>query len=366
MHCKAIDLETARDEADPAADQVAADISASELSRSWVILRGWKKNSEPVPAALPTSLREFFEESAALPRWADPEKLQDAHRLYARYPADLLAMLLYAALPECYAAPDGASVLSQTNSMAASPGLRLLVTAKFVVDVMSRDSLMPEGNGIRSVQKVRWMHALVRQRLTKTGDWASEKGVPINQEHLSGTLIAFSQVSIDALIKMGARITASEQAAYLHRWAVTGHLMGIKDEYLPYSVAEARSLSVIIRKRNHRSSEVGQQLMAELIEFAQSRFPPLTRGMPAALVRHLVPQTADLLGVPVAGRSRHLVSALRLGFMMRRHVNRALPVTRALDLYNRLFFVRALLRLETHLGRRSSKQATVSTISADQ
>lgn len=121
---------------------------------------------------------------------------------------------------------------------------------------MSPDSLMPRGGGIRSIQKTRWMHAVVRRQSIKSGNLDLAKGVPINQEHLLGTLAAFSPVSIDALTKLGGRISASEQAAYMHHWAVIGYLLGIKDEYLPRSVDQARAITAVIRQRNHRSSEV--------------------------------------------------------------------------------------------------------------
>lgn len=345
-------FESASSEGDDCADQAAADMNKSELGRCWPILRKWRKNSEPVPTDLPPRLAEFLEESSQLPSWIDFAKLQEAHRLYSRYPADILAMLLYAALPECYAAPDGASVLQRTNKMATSPGPRLLETARFVVEVMSADSLMPGGVGIRSIQKVRWMHAVLRQEIRSNGKSDLTKEVPLNQEHLSGTLLAFSQISIDALGKMGVCISESEQAAYLHRWVVIGHLLGIKDEYLPRSVAEARSLATIIRQRNHRSSEVGKQLTAELMGFTQSRFPPFARSMPTAMVRYLVGErTADLLDIPKAGRSRHFISMVRWGFLMRSRVNSVLPVTRVLDLYNRLIFVKTVLWIETRLNR---------------
>lgn len=111
-----VDLEAARAEGDQAADQVVTSLSAYELSRCWAVLREWEENSEPVPSTLPGIVKEFFEESAALPSWVDADKIQEVHRLYSRYPADLLAMLLYAALPECYAAADGASLLAQTTN----------------------------------------------------------------------------------------------------------------------------------------------------------------------------------------------------------------------------------------------------------
>lgn len=346
-------LDTARVEADQIADAAVADLSESELSRCWTNLQGWTGNSDPPPANLPSSLRNFLSSSADLPHWVDQDRLRIAERVYHRYPADLLASLLYASLPECYAASDGASALIQTNRMVGSPGARLVTTAKFVVDVMSRDSLAPGGTGIRSAQKVRWMHAVVRRRIAESEGWEPSKGIPINQEHLVGTLVAFSQVSVDALTRLGVGIDTIEQDAYLHKWEVVGHLLGIKSELLPGTVPEARSLTNVIRQRNHRRSEAGLQLMTELMTFARSRFPPPVSGIPGALVHYLAPSVADILGVPPATNSRHWIALLRGAFLLRRRANAMLPGTRVLDLYNRLLFVRSVLWIETHLHRRS-------------
>lgn len=344
---------------------MVADLSRTELARSWASLHTWTRDSDPPPANLPSAVRDFLSSSANLPQWVDHDKLRLAERVYHRYPADLLAMLLYASLPECYAASDGAYLLARTDRMVGSPGVRLVTTARFVVDVMSRDSLGPKGRGIRGVQKVRWMHAVVRRRVSEGRDTDLSTGVPINQEHLLGTLMAFSQVSIDALTSLGVGINTFEQDAYLHKWNAIGHLLGIKSEYLPGTVPQARMLTDVIRQRNHHRSEAGQLLMAELLAFAQSRFPPLAAGIPGALVRSLAPHAADILGVPPPNRSRLWIALLRVGFSMRRRVNAVLPGSRVLDLYNRLLFVRLVLWIESHLGRGSPTSSKIRNADGD-
>ena len=72
------------------------------------------------------------------------------------------------------------------------------------------------GYGIRTVQKVRLMHAAVRHGLHHVENLKWDElffGVPINQEDLAGTLLTFSFLSIDGLRKLGANI--SSEAAKL-------------------------------------------------------------------------------------------------------------------------------------------------------
>lgn len=352
-------LDIARAEGDQAADAVIARLSDSEIGHSLAGLRHWRRNLEPVPENLPALLREFMGESATLPPWVDPAMLERAHRLFARYPADLLAMLFYAALPECYAAADGAIVLLHSRRMAYTVRSRLMDTARFVVDVMSPGAMGPAGSGVRSAQRVRILHAVIRRRMLSGGQRHAPSGTPVNQEEMAGTLLAFSLVSIDALGRLGARVSESDQEAYIHAWNVVGHLLGVRYELLPKPVSEARLAIDVLRRRNHRPSPEGRKLAAVLLGFAASRFPPPARGLPGELMRFLVSdQTADLLGIPEDLRARRLVPFLELAFRIRDHFTRVLPPTRVLDIPNWLPFVRAVLWVETNVdevgGRRAS------------
>lgn len=350
-------LNGALSEGDFGADLVLSKISSRDVSDSFGILRKWRLNSETVPAALPAYVRDFFEQSSTLPRWADPVKIMEAQRFFSRYPADLLAMHMYASLPECYATPAGASLLIHTNKLVNSTDDRLLSTARFVVDVMSNGSLLDQGRGIRSAQKIRWIHAVVRRQVTKSGSWDTKTAIPVNQEHLIGTLVAFSHVSLDALAKMGIRATPTEQSAYLHLWAVIGYLLGIREEYLPRSVDEARILTAVLRKRNQRPSAEGKQLMADLLEFSEKRFPGFAKGIPTAMVRELVPRsTVESLGVPEVSHANRFVSAIRIGFLIRNQVTKYLPPARALDFYNRVLVVNIVLWLENTIQRISGRR----------
>jgi ER-bound oxygenase mpaB/B'/Rubber oxygenase, catalytic domain len=346
------ELDAARKVGDPEADSLFSLLHESHGAESWSALTSRVWGGPSIPQDLAPPLLTFLDMSAKLPHWANEDKINRAQRLYDRYAADLLAMLLYAALPQCYAAADGTQVLLHTKRLADSPRSRLTTTARFVVDVMSPGSLAPNGRGVRSGQTLRLVHAAVRRHIFDSGSWDSSNGVPINQEDMAGTLVAFSQVSLDALIKMGARISGADQDAYVHAWSVIGHLMGIRRGLLCDSIGEARVLSQLVRRRHHRESEAGRRLTGELLAFAGSRFPHPLKGMPAALVRYLISdETADLLGIPSSNRTRHLVALLRAGFWSRDVVSQLIPPVRVIDFYNRLPFVKAVLWVESRNGR---------------
>lgn len=345
-------LDLVRQEGDRAADAIAAGLRDSETVSVLAVLRRYGRNRDRLPRELPPAVREFLTDSGSLPPWFDRAKLDRGQRIFARYPADMLATLFYAALPECYAAADGTVVLLQSRRMAYAVLPRLMDTARFVIDVMSPGALGPAGSGVRSAQRVRWLHAVIRRGVVSTGWWDNASRAPVNQEELAGTLLAFSLVSIEALQKLGVQIEEDDREAYIHAWNVVGHLLGIRQELLPGSVAEARLAVEVLRRRNHRPSSAGRELAGVLLSFAASRFPPPARGLPAELMRFLVSDgTADLLGIPEDLRARQLVPLVGAAFRLRGRVTQMLPAARVLDIHNWLPVVRAVLWIETNLER---------------
>ena len=77
---------------------------------------------------------------------------------------------------------------------------------------------------------VRFLHAKVRRRISqRTAEpWDAEVfGVPINQEDLAATLLAFSINVIHGIEKtLGRPLSDAEQEDYLHLWRLIGWLMG--------------------------------------------------------------------------------------------------------------------------------------------
>jgi hypothetical protein len=129
---------------------------------------------------------------------------------------------------------------------------------------------------------------------------ASRLGVPINQEDLAGTLLAFSYVVADPIHRRGVRVPARDVDAYLHLWNVIGHLLGVRDELLVRDVADAAALVDTIRRRQFKASPEGQELTGALLNLLdeQTPFHRFDDTIPP-LIRHLIgDETADLLRVP--------------------------------------------------------------------
>jgi len=121
-------------------------------------------NAAPTPSSLPPALRVFLDETAAEPL-PDASRIEAAQNLFVDHGPEILITLGCYALPDAYAARKGVKVLHQTAYLANRPNRRLFRTMQMVVDVMAPGGLGPRGRGIRTVQKVRLMHAAVRRQL---------------------------------------------------------------------------------------------------------------------------------------------------------------------------------------------------------
>jgi hypothetical protein len=90
-------------------------------------------------------------------------------------------------------------------------------------------SLLPGGEGYQTTLRVRVLHAKVRRALLAHKQWnLPEYGVPLNQQDMAVTLLAFS---VNALLGvemvLGFALSKREQLAYLAYWRYLGWLLGV-------------------------------------------------------------------------------------------------------------------------------------------
>ncbi len=167
---------------------------------------------------------------------------------------------------------------------------------------MSSEGLASDGRAIRTAQKIRLIHASVRHLLLHHHpDWDSEKvGYPINQEDMAGTLMTFSLIVSEAMRRLRIELTVDQQEAYLYAWRVLGLFLGVHPDFIPKNSVEARILMTRIRRRQHRKSEAGEELMAALLGGMSDNLPFFVpKGIAPSMVRHLIGHNrADMLAVP--------------------------------------------------------------------
>jgi len=204
----------------------------------------------------------------------DPDRIKFGQEIFDLFGPEVLLILGSCALPLAYAAGNGVQVVSRARKLKEDPIRRLCDTAQMVINVMQPDGLTENGIGWISVRKTRLIHALIRfhTRSIRTDPWPPEFGVPVNQEDLTGTLLAFSIAVLQCLRKIGARISIEQGNAYIHAWVQIGRMLGLDPSFLPANEEDAIALALRIGERQIRATAEGKELSDELLNAVGSVF----------------------------------------------------------------------------------------------
>lgn len=310
-------LESMRQEGDPLADAVVAELfagGANVVHAVNYLMRDLVENDDLPSRALPQPLRVYFDRPM-LPDWTDPVRLRRGTELFHRYGPLIIMLLNTYSLPLSYAARKGVQVLGRTERLHSNAKRRIIETAQMIIDIMAPGGLDPasHGKGLRSAQKVRLMHATIRHLLGKDPSWDPDFGLPVNQEDLAGTLGAFSVAVIDGLERLGVELGADEIDAYMHTWSVVGHVMGVRPELLPADHAEGKRLVTLIGERHFAACPEGQMMTAALLEMMAAIVPgTIFDDVPGQFVRFFVgEEVAQILAIPDRGDTP-FIGAMRL------------------------------------------------------
>lgn len=327
------ELRGLRQVGDPPADRLVAELyAAGQTAAVNRLLTSLLRNDQPPPASLPSSVSDFLAQSAALPSWADPEQIRVGQRAFMERGPVCLTALSLASLPECYCLRNGVHVLAQTQRLSQHAERRIYETAQLLVDVMTPGGLDPGGRGVRGAQRVRLLHAAIRHLvleqprrqagldpfaavLQKTA-WNDAWGVPICQADMAYTTLSFSWVVLRTLRILGHHLSDREETAFIHCWAVVGHLMGVVEELLPRTPKTAENLFEAIKAHQKGPTPEGRALtravMAAMRKMAHGRVArALTsrRMVRVMLLEFIPPETAQILDVRPLNRFERLVSA---------------------------------------------------------
>ena len=258
-------------------------------------------------------------------------KIDRGGAFFSTYGWTAFTLLGCASLPEGYVVPQIDRVLVTTTELERHVHRRLWETIQFTVDVMQPGGLEPDGPGLRAAQKVRLLHALVRHLLlseeTVAGNpgstrdlgtalldrrWDPSWGCPINQAQLAGTVLAFSFVILRGLDRLGyTAIEEADREAYLHRWNVVGHVMGVRDDLMASTMDDAATLFDAVRSPRMARSDDGVALARALVGFMQDRIPgwlPFLKPLPRMMVTELCEtKTTELLEIDLDRRERAMV-----------------------------------------------------------
>ncbi|WP_250631571.1 oxygenase MpaB family protein [Rhodoflexus caldus] len=315
-------LTAMRQQGDAPADAFISLLFEDSPRQALPALHQWaSEKNTPLPLMLYPE-HPFWLHYQQMPDWADKQQLQTGRAFFRQYAEDIMLLLGFLSLPYCYAAADGAKVLYRTRRIAEDTRRRLAETAQFVLAVHTDDifdltqAQMPQA--MRTVVTVRLMHAAVRYHIRRSGKWNDEQlGVPVNQEDMAGTNLAFSFIIIQGLRKTGHAIAHEQAAAFIHLWNVIGHFLGVQEQLLPADERVAARLDRAIAQRQFRPSPEGTALTRALIESIEENVTasPLmqVKGFVPAYMRFLLGDSiANLLRISAAGVPSSLFGIFQL------------------------------------------------------
>jgi hypothetical protein len=256
---------------------------------------------------------EFIAQASTLPSWADPKLMKAGAAFFARHAEMIMSLLGLLSLPYCYTAANGAMVLYLSELIRKQTTKRLYDTAIFVWEVMAPDAFGSQGNAFQQILKVRILHAAVRYYTLKSGKWDESWGLPINQEDMAGTNLSFSLIVMHGLRLLGFSVSQKEQEAFMHVWAVIGHLSGLHADLIPENTKMAQLLDLSIKQRQFHTSVHGQELTKSLTDhILKVNKSKATSDDILGLMRHLLgKEIADMLSIQAPELPGYKLTLLR-------------------------------------------------------
>jgi hypothetical protein len=274
----------------------------------------------------------------------EPDKLVVGQKLFARYGTEISGALLLAALPQTYAAEEGARVLAETERLQSDLRRRIRGTAQFLV------LLMPPPAGPTAAAELWNTERPLDDDASTLPPWAACAALrvyhesvrrdievdhhPLNQADLIGTLLTFTIAVFEVLERLDIRWSEDEQLAYLHTWDVVGAHLGIGSPSAkralpkeisrvvgdwiglrPPTLARSRQLLDLIRDDQWRprapgeiddndwqSGRAGRLLAHALLDELAVAMPRRMRSWPIGVMRQLAPgRVRDRLGLGASG-----------------------------------------------------------------
>ena len=214
------------------------------------------------------------------PPWMDDDLVRRGQQVFDDWSLDLTTALFCSSLPHAYVSGRGAAVLASVSELGDRRHVekRISLTGQMLLDITRPGALAVGGVGYRTLRRVRLLHACVRALLllgdAAANPWPTEvRGLPINQQDMVGTQLAFTIAAFDGIKRLGYRMSTRDKRAYLHLWSVVGHYLGVTEAGRCADLAVARRLTRRLEVSLVEASPWGIALMHTLLDDMSARMP---------------------------------------------------------------------------------------------
>jgi hypothetical protein len=228
---------------DPPADALIEELSRHdpEESQAW-IRQGMEAGPAGVSPDAPEVVRAFFAEIEAVPPWFDAAGVLPGCRAFHRNSEMFVGAFVAAVLVEGFS-----TLISQsfciTGRLVDQGVRRLKQNNRQLVEIFLPGGLERHGDGWKLSVRVRLVHARVRQLLARSEEWEEAAwGTPVSAAHIAFATAVFSALLLKRAGMLGVSLSAEERESFMLVWRYAGHLMGVPEELLFESEAEAMRL----------------------------------------------------------------------------------------------------------------------------
>src|SRR3954469_1508749 len=234
-------LDSLRRQGDPPADQAVQQLMALHDMRVVnEIFKTLRADDKPIPSDAPGPFREFVEATRELPPGVDHGRLARGGHIFLKHALSAAVAMLASSLPRGYSAPCLCEILSISRDLQNHSFLRLMGVVQLLVNVSCPGAFAAENKAVVTAQKLRLLHAGVRAMTPRFRRGYEERhGVPVNHEDMLATIMGFSYLVIEGIRRLGLTLPDEEAEDYYYLWYVYARMMGIPDEYVPPTVADA-------------------------------------------------------------------------------------------------------------------------------
>ncbi|WP_017584981.1 oxygenase MpaB family protein [Nocardiopsis ganjiahuensis] len=295
-----------KDLGDPKADAVVRELlDEGQVNAVNQLFRQISTADSPVPQQAPEVLREFMDSTRAFPDWMDPALISQASDFFRHHHLEASAMQATVGLVGTYLSPVGAYTLHSTHQLADNPHRRLSQSTRLFMGMGDRDAFTEHSKLVPTCQKVRLVHAAIRELHRRSGRWDYEgMGMPVSQLYTAGAALVFSVQVLEGMANLGRKVDPDEADGFSHAWMVIAYFLGVPEEYLLQfsSRGEAVELWQEGREKEWAPSEAGVILTRECVELYQREVamdvPKLKEAVPAFIRAALTDRYADMVEIP--------------------------------------------------------------------
>ena len=295
---------------DTAADPVVASLFENgQVPAVNTAFQSWIHNGDPLASGLPANLTTYLGQVNALPSWANPTLLAQAQAfnqtvntfLFVSYGlgSGMLSTVIPAEALNVYYSAGGADMRA-----------RAAKTFTFGYDLTAAEAFDPSGCFIVTANKTRLVHSAVRWLLPSDSEWvtATVESTPISNGDILRTFASVGTFAYNNLQTWGIPVSASDGAAWLHSWQVALWLLGVEEQFIPQTWADAQAQATQILTPVLAPTSQGIYLAQTLLSYIETPIAGVDTGFVSEFVRYLVGnQVADWLELPVDLVSRAII-----------------------------------------------------------